>query len=46
MQVPTCGCLWSVDVGVSIHPDDTEIRVDPGMARDASNRQTWEEKVC
>lgn len=33
MQVPTCGCQWSVDVSVSIHPNDTEIWVDPGMAK-------------
>lgn len=46
MQVPTGGCLWSVDIRVSIHPNDTEIWVDPGVARDASDRQTLEEKVC
>lgn len=44
MQVPTCGCQWSVDVSVSIHPNDTEIWVDPGMAKDATNRQTLKEK--
>lgn len=45
MQVSTCGCLWSVDISVSIDPNDTEIGVDPGMARYAANRQTLEEKV-
>lgn len=44
MQVPTGGCHWSVDVSVSIHPNDTKFRVHPGMARDAPNRQTSEEK--
>ena len=44
MQVPTCGCQWSIDVSVSIHPNDTEIWVDPGMARDATNRHTLKEK--
>lgn len=29
---------------MSIDPNDTEIRVDPGMARDTANRQTLEEK--
>lgn len=45
MQVSTCGCQWSVDISVSIHPDDSEIRVDAGMARDASNCQTFGGKI-
>ena len=44
MQVPRCSCQWSVDVSVSIHPDNAEIRVDPGMARDAADRHTLKEK--
>lgn len=44
MQVPGFGCQWSVDVRVSIHPNDTEVWVDPGMARDAADRQTLKEK--
>lgn len=44
MQVPGCGCQWSVDVRVSIHPNDTEIWVDPGMTRDAADCHTLKEK--
>ena len=44
MQVPGFGCQWSVDVRVIIHPNDTEVWVDPGMARDAADRQTLKEK--
>lgn len=41
MQIPRVGCQRSVDIGVSIHPNDTQVRVDPGVARDASNCHAW-----
>ena len=44
MQVPGCSCQWSVDVSVSIHPNNAEIWVDPGMARDAADCHTLKEK--
>lgn len=39
MQVPGGGGHRSVDIRVSIDPDDTEVRVDSGMAGDGANRQ-------